>query len=131
VTVTEAGRVLTQTAGQEAEADAAAPVTAVSEVGVERVVADKGYDSQLLLQELAEVGVRTLIAEPERRRQRWEGQRAAQAAGYANRRLKTESGTALMKRRGPLIERLLPIRTTRAACAGCTCAAKTLSPSGC
>jgi hypothetical protein len=42
VTVTEAGRVLTQTAGQESEADAAAPVTAVSEVGVERVVADKG-----------------------------------------------------------------------------------------
>jgi len=106
VTVTEAGRVLTQTAGQEAEADAAAPVTAVSEVGVERVVADKGYYSTQVLQELAEVGVGTLIAEPERRRQPWEGQRAAQAAGYANRRrLKSRSGQALMRRRGTLIER--------------------------
>ena len=38
------------------------------------------------LAELAEVGVRTIIAEPDRKRQKWSGQSAAQAAVYANRR---------------------------------------------
>jgi len=82
------------------------PVKAMSEVGVERVVADKGYPSKQVLEELAEVGVRSVIAEPERRRQCWVGQRAAQAAVYANRRrLKTSTGQALMRRRGVLMER--------------------------
>ena len=75
-------------------------------MGVERVVADKGYHSKQVLEELAEVGVRTLIAEPERQRQRWAGQRAAQAAVYANRRrLQTETAKALMRRRGERMER--------------------------
>ncbi len=73
---------------------------------MERVVADKGYHSKQVLEELAEVGVRSVIAEPERRRQCWVGQRAAQAAVYANRRrLKTSTGQALMRRRGVLMER--------------------------
>jgi transposase len=93
-------------AGQAARAEAAGPVKKVSEVGVERVVADKGYHSKQVLEELAEVGVRTLIAEPERKRQRWAGQRAAQAAVYANRRrLQTEAAKALMRRRGERMER--------------------------
>jgi len=50
--------------------------------------------------------VRTLIAEPERKRQRWAGQRAAQAAVYANRRrLKSRTAKALMRRRGERMER--------------------------
>jgi transposase len=106
VTLAEAGSVVTEMAGQAAEADAVGPVKAVSEVGVERVVADKGYHSKQVLEELAEVGVRSVIAEPERRRQCWVGQRAAQAAVYANRRrLKTSTGQALMRRRGVLMER--------------------------
>jgi len=106
VTLAEAGSVVTEMAGQAAEADAVGPVKAVSEVGVERVVADKGYHSKQVLEELAQVGVRTLIAEPERKRQCWVGQRAAQAAVYANRRrLKTATGKALMRRRGVLMER--------------------------
>jgi IS5 family transposase len=101
VTLAEAGSVVTEMAGQAAKADAVGPVKAVSEVGVERVVADKGYHSKQVLEELAEVGVRSVIAEPERRRQCWVGQRAAQAAVYANRRrLKTSTGQALMRRRG-------------------------------
>src|SRR6266851_3357685 len=77
-----------------------------SEVGVERVVADKGYHSKQVLQDLAEVGVRTVIAEPERKRQKWAGQSAAQAAVYANRRrMDTHTAKALMRRRGELIER--------------------------
>jgi len=106
VTVAEAGSVVTGMASQAAEADAVGPVKRVSEVGVERVVADKGYHSKPVLEELAEVGVRTLIAEPERQRQCRAGQRAPRAAVYANRRrLKTPTGKALMRRRGVLIER--------------------------
>ena len=105
MTLGEAGSVLTQRAGQASVAEAVGPVKAVSQVGLRGVVADKGYYSTQVLQELAEVGVRTRIAEPERRRQRWAGQRAAQAAVYANRRLKTESGRARMRRRGTPIQR--------------------------
>jgi transposase len=105
-TLSEAGCTVTEMAGQAAQADAVGPVETVSEVGVERVVADKGYHSKQVLQELAEVGVRTVIAEPERKRQKWAGQSAAQAAVYANRRrMDTQTAKALMKRRGELIER--------------------------
>ena len=105
-TLSEAGCRVTEMAGQAAQADAVGPVETVSEVGVERVVADKGYHSKQALQDLAEVGVRTVISEPERKRQKWAGQSAAQAAVYANRRrLDTKSAKALMRRRGELIER--------------------------
>jgi transposase len=105
-TVAEAGCTVTELAGQLAQADAVGPVVAVSEVGVERVVADKGYHSKQAIGDLAEVGVRTVIAEPERKRQQWAGQSAAQAAVYANRRrLSTKTAKALMRRRGELVER--------------------------
>jgi transposase len=105
-TLAEAGSAVTEMAGQAAAADAAGPMETVSEVGVERVVADKGYHSRQALQDLAEVGVRTVIAEPDRKRQKWAGQSAAQAAVYANRRrLDTRIARALMRRRGELIER--------------------------
>jgi len=105
-TLAEAGSTVTELAGQPAQADAVGPVETVSEVGVERVVADKGYHSKQALEDLAEVGVRTVIAEPERKRQQWAGQSAAQAAVYANRRrLNTKMAKALMRRRGELVER--------------------------
>jgi len=105
-TLAEAGCTVTELAGQAARVDAVGPVAAVSEVGVERVVADKGYHSKQALVDLTEVGVCTVIAEPERKRQQWTGQSAAQAAVYANRRrLNTKTAKALMRRRGELIER--------------------------
>jgi transposase len=105
-TLSEAGCTVTEMAGQAAQADAVGPVQRVSEVGVERVVADKGYHSKQVLQNLADVGVRTVIAEPERKRQKWSGQSAAQAAVFANRRrMDTQTAKALMRRRGELIER--------------------------
>jgi transposase len=108
-TLAEAGFSVAELAGQAAQADAVGPVEMVSEVGLERVVADKGYHSKEALQDLAElaaVGVRTVIAEPERKRQKWSGQSAAQAAVYANRRrLNTQTAKVLMRRRGELIER--------------------------
>jgi transposase len=106
VTLGQAGSTVCELAGQQAKADAVGPVEKVSEVGVERVVTDKGYHSRETLQELAEVGVRTVIAEPERGRQNWRGQRAAQEAVYSNRqRLQTRTAKALMRRRGELMER--------------------------
>ena len=58
-----------------------------------------------MLPDLAEVGGRTVIAEPERKRQRWSGQRAAPAAAYANRRrLDTQTAQGLMRRCGELLE---------------------------
>jgi transposase len=93
-------------AGQTAGAEAAGAVAQVNGAGVERVVADKGYHSKQALRDLAGVGVRTMIAEPERKRQKWAGEGAAQAAVYANRRrLETKIAKALMRKRGELIER--------------------------
>jgi transposase len=108
-TVAEAGYSVAELAGQAASTDAVGPVERVSEAGLQRVLADKGYHSKLALQDLAElakVGARTIIAEPDRKRQKWSGQSAAQAAVYANRRrLNTHIAKALMKRRGELVER--------------------------
>jgi transposase len=105
-TLAEAGRAVTSLAGRKAQPNAAGSSTAVSEVGVKRVVADKGYHSKQGLRDLAEVAVESVIAEPERKRQKWTGQAAEQAAVHANRRrLQTKTGKALMRRRGELIER--------------------------
>ena len=46
-TVAEAGCSVAELAGQSAQADAVGPVETVSEVGVQRVVADKGYTASL------------------------------------------------------------------------------------
>ena len=105
-TLTQAGCAVMDLAGHPAEAGAVGPVQEVNQVGVERVIADKGYHSKQVLQDLAAGGLRTVIAEPERKRQKWPGQSAAQAAVYANRsRLNTQTSKSLMKKRGELIER--------------------------
>ena len=105
-TLTEAGCAVMDLAGKAADVDALGPVEEVNPIGVERVIADKGYHSKQVLQELAEGDLRTVIAEPERKRQKWSGQRAAQAAVYSNRRrLNTHIGKALLRKRGELIER--------------------------
>lgn len=106
VTLAEAGEAVTAMAGQAAQSGAVGPVKTVSAVGVERVIADKGYHSKEVMRDLGRVGVRTVIAEPERKRQKWVGQGEEQSAVYANRRrLKTGAAKALMRRRGELIER--------------------------
>lgn len=94
------------TSMRETLSEAGETVVRMKQEAVERVVADKGYHSKQALRDLAEVGVRTIIAEPERKRQRWTGQSAAQKAVYANRRrLETKTAKALMRKRGELIER--------------------------
>lgn len=102
-TLGEAGETVAELALEAAEAG---EPSGVNVMGVEGVVADKGYHSREGLKALAELEVRTWVAEPERGRQRWRGDRAAQAAVYANRRrLRSERGRGWMRRRGELLER--------------------------
>src|SRR5215469_627907 len=63
----------------------------VHEAGVEEVVADRGYHSNEVMRELAEWGLRSYIAEPDRGARQWQG-RAAEQAGV--RQPAAESGSA-------------------------------------
>ena len=65
-TLAEAGVAVTEMAGRRAAADAVGMVDGVTDVGVEVVVADKGYHSRESVLRLAQIGVRTVISEPER-----------------------------------------------------------------
>jgi transposase len=74
--------------------------------GVEEVVADKGYHSNDVMVELAEVGVRSYMAEPNRGTRNWSGRKTEKAAVYANRRrIQGDRGRHLQQQRGERIER--------------------------
>ena len=78
----------------------------VHPLGVEEVVADKGYHSNEVAVSLKKMGVRSYVAEPDRGRRKWGGKEAAQAAVYANRRrIQGERGKRLQRQRGERIER--------------------------
>lgn len=72
------------------------------------VVSDKGYHSRDVCEELSgsQMAIRTYLSEPARGRQKWQGREDAQKAVYANRRrIGSERGKQLMRRRGELLER--------------------------
>jgi len=74
--------------------------------GLEEVVTDKGYHSGAMLEDWQEIGVRSYISEPQRGRRKWKGKRGQQAAVYGNRRrIRSERGKQLLRRRGELLER--------------------------
>ncbi len=74
--------------------------------GVEEVVADKGYHSNDVALGLAELEVRTYIAEPDRGKRNWDGKAAEKAAVYGNRRrIEGDRGKRLQRQRGERIER--------------------------
>jgi transposase len=75
--------------------------------GVEEVVADKGYHSGPVLQEMKAVGVRTYIPEKNQAGKRhWVGKEEEREVVYANRqRLQRPKGKRLLRKRGELIER--------------------------
>jgi transposase len=75
--------------------------------GVEEVVADKGYHSGPLLQEMQAAGVRTYIPEKQQVGKRhWVGKEEQREVVYANRqRLQRPKGKRLLRKRGELIER--------------------------
>ena len=74
--------------------------------GVQEVVADKGYHSNDVLVELAELEVRSYIAEPDRGPRNWDGRQIEKQAVYGNRRrIQGPRGKRLQRQRGERIER--------------------------
>jgi len=74
--------------------------------GVREVVADKGYHSNGVLRDMAEIGLRTYVSEPRRGRRRWRGKEAEREAVYGNRRrVRGERGKGLLRRRAEVVER--------------------------
>jgi transposase len=89
-----------------AVADDARVADKIDENWVSESVTDKGYHSNATLMDLAEMGIRSYVAEPDRGRRDWAGKQQEQAAVYANRRrIRGERGKRLMRKRGELIER--------------------------
>jgi transposase len=74
---------------------------------MQEVVSDKGYHSNQVLVDLAEMSLRTYTSEPRRRGRRvWKDKRAEREAVYANRRrIRGQRGKRLRRRRGELVER--------------------------
>jgi DDE family transposase len=78
----------------------------IQEHGVEEVVADKGYHSGEVLQNLHEEAVRSYIPEPERGARNWQGKAVEQKRTYENRRrVRGNRGKRLQKTRSELTER--------------------------
>jgi transposase len=105
-TLAEAGETVAQLIEREAET-APAEAPNVNLGGIEEVVADKGYHSGPVLEEMKAAGVRTYIPEKKQTGQRhWTGKEAQQQVVYANRqRLQRPKGKRLLRHRGELIER--------------------------
>ena len=105
-TLAEAGTTVAELIEREA-AMRPAEKPAVNLGGVEEVVADKGYHSGPVLQEMQAAGVRTYIPEKMQAGKRhWVGKEAEREAVYANRqRLQRPKGKRLLRKRGELIER--------------------------
>lgn len=75
-------------------------------LGVEELVADKGYHSGEVLKTLHADGVRSYLPEPNRGRRKWEGKTAEQKRTYENRRrTQGHRGKQLQKIRSELTER--------------------------
>lgn len=105
-TLAEAGTTVAELIEREAE-KRPAEKPQVSVGGIEEVVADKGYHSGPVLQEMKAAGVRTYIPEKKQAGKRhWVGKEEQRDAIYANRqRLERPKGKRLLRKRGELIER--------------------------
>ena len=93
---------------QQTLAEAQAVAREINERGVEEVVADKGYHSGAVLQDVHELEVRSYIPEPERGRRNWQGEGKAeeQKRTYENRRrVRGDRNKRLQKLRSELTER--------------------------
>ena len=91
-------------AAQQLEAVAEEAGEAVEELS--EVVTDKGYHSNAVLTDLAELELRSYVSEPRRGRRKWGGRRRQRDAVYGNRRrLKGHRGKRLMKLRAERVER--------------------------
>jgi len=101
-TVIEAGVAIAELV----ESEPAEGNSGVHPEGVQEVVADKGYHSNDVLVELAELEVRSYIAEPNRGPRNWDGRQTEKQAVYGNRRrIQGLRGKRLQRQRGERIER--------------------------
>ena len=74
--------------------------------GLQEVVADKGYHSTPVLQELEAAALRGYISEPDRGRRKWRGDLSSRDTVYANRRRnRGQRGLRLHRARGERAER--------------------------
>ena len=106
VTLPAADRGDTTTMGPTLDEAQAVVVQEMNERGVEEVVADKGYHSGPVLQQLHRAGMRSFLPEPERGWRHWEGKAAEQKRVYENRRrVRGERSQRRQKKRGELTER--------------------------
>jgi transposase len=96
------------TTSEETLIEAAEQIEAVrpDEGGIKELVADKGYHSNQTLVDLAAVGLRTYISEPDRGRRNWTNKPEARDAVYRNRRrIRGARGKRLLRLRGERLER--------------------------
>jgi transposase len=79
----------------------------VNAEGIEELVADKGYHSGAVLEQVKGLEVRTYIPEKKQAGKRhWKGKQGEQQAVYQNRRrVRGKYGKSLLRRRGELVER--------------------------
>jgi transposase len=104
-TLAEAGEAVAELIEHEA-VTAPAEEPQVNLGGVEEVVADKGYHSGGVLQDLHAVDCRSYIPEPERGRRNWAGKPDEQKKVYANRRrIRGARSKRLQRKRSELTER--------------------------
>jgi transposase len=105
-TLPEAGTAVAELIEREAEAKPLEKPR-VHLGGIEEVVADKGYHSGPVLEQMQAAGVRTYISEKKQTGKRhWVGKEDQQRLVYANRqRLQRPKGQRLLRKRGELIER--------------------------
>jgi len=105
-TLCEAGMTLAELAWREAELRPDhEPKVNVN--GIEELVTDKGYHSGAVLQRVKSYEVCSYIPEKQPKgRRNWQGKSAEQQAVYENRRrVRSEYGKSLLRRRGELVER--------------------------
>ena len=73
---------------------------------MEESVEDKGYHSNGVMVDMAELELRSYVSEPDRGRRNWKGKQEERAAVYANRRrIRSKRGKRLLRKRGELLER--------------------------
>ena len=104
-TLAEAGEAVAELIEHEA-VTAPAEEPKVNLKGVQEVVADKGYHSGAVVQDLHAVDCRSYIPEPGRGRRNWEGKQDEQKQVYANRRrVQGARSNRLQRTRSELTER--------------------------
>jgi len=105
-TLCEAGMAVAELAGREAELRPD-DKPKVNVNGIEELVTDKGYHSGAVLQRVQSYEVCSYIPEKQPKgRRNWQGKAAEQQAVYENRRrVQSEYGKSLLRRRGELVER--------------------------